>query len=255
MIKRVVVYLSMFFVMQFVANGLVMAGNLIINGKEAEMGTVQLLIGQILFGILCIVVFLALRWTPVSPHYLSTRPFLVVVWCVIASVGTIVPSLCLEQYLDFLPDVSGEMLLDFIQHRWGYLAVGILAPLSEEIVFRGAVLRSLLESKTMGRWWAITVSSLLFAVAHLNPAQMPHVFLMGLLLGWLYERSRSLIPCTILHCANNTMAYLLAAAYPAPDITLRQIVGGSAQAEWMAVGFSLLILIPALFQLSQQLKR
>jgi hypothetical protein len=47
----------------------------------------------------------------------------------------------------------------------------------------------------------------------------------------------------------------MTAAYPAPDITLRDILGGSARAEWMAVGFSIMILIPALYQLSLRLKR
>jgi membrane protease YdiL (CAAX protease family) len=189
-------------------------------------------------------------------NYWNTRPLSVIIWCIIASVGTIAPSMWLQSALDFLPDLAGEELLDFIRHRWGYLVVCILAPLAEEVIFRGAVLRTMLEHwEGNKRWTAITISALLFALAHMNPAQMPHAFLLGLLIGWLYERSRSLIPCVVLHCANNTIAYLMTAAYPAPDITLRDILGGSARAEWMAVGFSIMILIPALYQLSIRLKR
>lgn len=256
MVKKVVWYVILFIVVQYVALALVYVGNILINGKDATMGTLQLLLVQGIFAVICVALFLGLRWTPVSMNYWNTRPFSVIIWCIIASVGTIAPSMWLQSALDFLPDLAGEELLDFIRHRWGYLVVCILAPLAEEVIFRGAVLRTMLEHwEGNKRWTAITISALLFALAHMNPAQMPHAFLLGLLIGWLYERSRSLIPCVVLHCANNTIAYLMTAAYPAPDITLRDILGGSARAEWMAIGFSIMILIPALYQLSIRLKR
>lgn len=256
MVKKVIWYVLLFIVIQYVALALVYVGNILINGKDATMGTPQLLLVQGIFAVICVALFLGLRWTPVSMNYWNTRPFSVIIWCIIASVGTIAPSMWLQSVLDFLPDLAGEELLDFIRHRWGYLVVCILAPLAEEVIFRGAVLRTMLEHwEGNKRWTAITISALLFALVHMNPAQMPHAFLLGLLIGWLYERSRSLIPCVVLHCANNTIAYLMTAAYPAPDITLRDILGGSARAEWMAVGFSIMILIPALYQLSTRLKR
>ena len=256
MVKKVVWYVILFIVVQYVALALVYVGNILINGKDATMGTPQLLLVQGIFAVICVALFLGLRWTPVSMNYWNTQPFSVIICCIISSVGTIAPSMWLQSALDFLPDLAGEELLDFIRHRWGYLVVCILAPLAEEVIFRGAVLRTMLEHwEGNKRWTAITISALLFALAHMNPAQMPHAFLLGLLIGWLYERSRSLIPCVVLHCANNTIAYLMTAAYPAPDITLRDILGGSARAEWMAVGFSIMILIPALYQLSLRLKR
>lgn len=256
MVKKVIWYVLLFIVIQYVALALVYVGNILINGKDATLGTPQMLLMQGIFAVICVALFLGFRWTPVSMNYWNTRPFSVIIWCIIAAVGTIAPSMWLQSVLDFLPDLAGEELLDFIRHRWGYLVVCILAPLAEEVIFRGAVLRTMLEHwEGNKRWTAITISALLFALAHMNPAQMPHAFLLGLLIGWLYERSRSLIPCVVLHCANNTIAYLMTAAYPAPDITLRDILGGSARAEWMAIGFSIMILIPALYQLSTRLKR
>ena len=256
MAKKVVWYVLLFIVIQYVTLALVYVGNILINGKDATLGTPQMLLVQGIFAVICVALFLGFRWTPVSMNYWNTRPFSVIFWCIIAAVGTIAPSLWLQSVLDFLPDLAGEELLDFIQHRWGYLVVCILAPLAEEVIFRGAVLRTMLEHwEGSKRWTAIIISALLFGIAHMNPAQIPHAFLMGVLLGWIYERSRSLIPCVVLHCANNTIAYLMTAAYPAPDITLRDILGGSQRAEWMAVGFSIMILIPALYQLSLRLKR
>ena len=256
MVKKVVWYVLLFIFINCVTLALVYVGNILINGKDATLGTPQMLLAQGIFGVICVALFLGFRWTPVSMNYWNTRPFSVIFWCIIAAVGTIAPSLWLQSVLDFLPDLAGEELLDFIQHRWGYLVVCILAPLAEEVIFRGAVLRTMLEHwEGSKRWTAIIISALLFGIAHMNPAQIPHAFLMGVLLGWIYERSRSLIPCVVLHCANNTIAYLMTAAYPAPDITLRDILGGSQRAEWMAVGFSIMILIPALYQLSLRLKR
>ena len=256
MIKKVIFYVFMFFIIQYVAMGLVAGGNMILGRAAWSMNTTELLISQGLFSVICIAMFLVLRWAPVSPRYWGTRPFSVIIWCVIAAIGTLAPSMWLQSFFDFLTDINGENLLDIMKQRWGYVVVGILTPWAEEVVFRGAILHTLLQSKRgMGRWTAITISAILFAIAHMNPAQMPHAFLIGLLLGWLYERSHSLIPCVVLHCSNNTIAYLMTAAYPAPDITLQQILGGSAQAEWMSVGFSLLILIPALYQLSLRLRR
>ena len=45
-------------------------------------------------------------------------------------------------------------------------------------------------------------------------------------------------------------------AYPGmPDITLKELLGGSSQAVAMAIVFSLLILVPALFQLHLRMRR
>jgi membrane protease YdiL (CAAX protease family) len=87
------------------------------------------------------------------------------------------------------------------------LAVCVVAPVVEEMLFRGVVLRSFLLQ--YDRRAAIWGSALLFGVAHLNLYQFVVALGMGLVLGWLYERSRSLIPCIALHAAYNTSAVLL----------------------------------------------
>ena len=86
-----------------------------------------------------------------------------------------------------------------------FLAV-VIAPVTEEVLFRGLILRGLL-----GRWkpWAaVLISALLFAIMHFNPAQAPVALVLGLVLGWLYVRTRSLGLCMIGHALNNASAYL-----------------------------------------------
>ncbi len=78
----------------------------------------------------------------------------------------------------------------------------LLAPVLEEMLFRGVLLRAFLVQYP--RWAAISYSALFFGAAHFNIYQFALAFFLGLLLGWLFERSRSLIPCIALHAALNS---------------------------------------------------
>jgi membrane protease YdiL (CAAX protease family) len=86
----------------------------------------------------------------------------------------------------------------------------LLAPLMEEIIFRGLVQTTLLHwTSSQGparRWSVIIIASGLFAVIHAGAAQphtMPALFVLGLVLGWLYECFGSLLPCVLVHMAFN----------------------------------------------------
>ena len=90
------------------------------------------------------------------------------------------------------------------------LLLAVLAPLVEELVFRG-----LLYGWVAGRWGslpALVVSSLAFAAAHFEPAHIVLVLPLGLLFGWLRRRTDSLLPSLCAHIFNNGFA-LLAAVY------------------------------------------
>lgn len=63
--------------------------------------------------------------------------------------------------------------------------IGIAAPITEEILFRGLVMRSF---EPYGKQFAIFASALLFAMFHGNPFQIPFAFAMGILLGYLAQR-------------------------------------------------------------------
>ena len=112
-----------------------------------------------------------------------------------------------------MPDYLGDTFKMIVGNDFGYLTLCLLAPLVEELVFRGAVLRSLLGSLG-NRWAAITLSAVIFAAVHLNPVQMPHAFLVGLLLGWMYSRTGSILPGVAVHWVNNTVAYALYLLFP-----------------------------------------
>lgn len=88
----------------------------------------------------------------------------------------------------------------------GPLLLVVLGPLTEEIIFRGLILRGLL-----GRcrpWVAIVISAALFSLMHLNPAQIPITLGLGIVLGWVYFRTRSLGLCVFGHALNNGSTFL-----------------------------------------------
>ena len=203
--------------------------------------------------VVTIALFLYLRWAEVSRSYVRSRPWDVFFWSALAAVGMVIPSTCLQEQMPELPNLVEQEFDMILKDRWGYFAVGLLAPLCEELVFRGAVLRALLRW-TPRHWVAIAISALFFALIHVNPAQMPHAFLAGLLLGWLYYRTDSVVPGIVLHWVNNSIAYVVYNLYPDPDMQLIDLFGSQRHVA-AAVVFSLFILLPALYQLHLRMKK
>jgi len=98
-------------------------------------------------------------------------------------------------------------------------AVVIAAPILEESLFRGVILNGLL--KKYSPQTAIAVSAAIFAAVHLNPWQAIPAFLGGLIMGWMYWKTNSLIPGMILHFVNNAFSTALGLAFPKID-TLKE---------------------------------
>lgn len=251
--KNALIYTVVFAAIQVMVSFMVQGIWMLVKGKDAVMDATGMIITMAVFSVLAMTIFLWAKWSEVSRHWVRTRPWFVLFWCVLAALGALIPSVWLQEHMPELPNVvEGEFDM-IMKERMGYLVVGLLAPLAEEMVFRGAVLRSLLRWK-QNPWVGIVISALLFAVIHMNPAQMPHAFLIGILLGWLYYRTDSIVPGVVYHWVNNTVAYVMYNLYPNPDLTLAELFG-SEQKALIALGFSLLIFLPSLFQLNLRLEK
>jgi membrane protease YdiL (CAAX protease family) len=83
----------------------------------------------------------------------------------------------------------------------------LLAPLCEELAFRGHLL-PLLRARLPARA-AIVTGALAFAAMHFDPVRLASVFLLGCVFGWLAWRSGSLWPAVAAHAGNNGVAALL----------------------------------------------
>ena len=109
--------------------------------------------------------------------------------------------------------------------------VCILAPIGEELVFRGLSLRIL--KKAFPWWFAVALQAVLFGVYHLNPVQGIYATLLGLLLGYTAHRYGSVVPGILLHMAVNSSSYLITYLLPA---SLEENI--AAQIILMVVGFA-----------------
>ncbi len=81
------------------------------------------------------------------------------------------------------------------------LKVAIIAPIIEELIFRGIIMHGLM--RNYSKFTAVFVSALMFALFHLNPWQFPATFILGLLLGFLMLRTRNILLCILGHAINN----------------------------------------------------
>ncbi|MCR4602265.1 MAG: CPBP family intramembrane metalloprotease [Prevotella sp.] len=251
-----------FLAIQFLAQFLVVTIYTLVVREPVEMMSPLWNIGvMVLFSVATIVVFVKLGWASFSRSYLQSHPWDVLLWSVVASLGAIVPSLLLQGLIPEWTGWAKEIVDDAEQQveglmsvPGGYMVIALLPPVVEEMVFRGCVLKSLLQWKPQWRWGMIALSALIFSIVHMNPAQLPHTFLIGLLLGWMYMRTGSIIPGIAYHWANNTAAYVLYHMYHNPQ-TLQDIVGPGSRPLLLALVFSLCILLPALYQLNQRMKR
>lgn len=104
-----------------------------------------------------------------------------------------------SERLDRIYGAMGEGVL-------GFLAGVIMAPIAEEIIFRGVLMRGLLRMR-WHPWVAIVVSALVFALSHGTELQMFGTTIFGIITGWLYWRTKSLLPGMIMHIINNFIAF------------------------------------------------
>lgn len=138
---------------------------------------------------------------------LAVGPFRQLVLAVLLMVSMGVWTNYLTECLD-LPDYNAQLVRQMMDQPWGILCIALLAPVAEELLFRGAI-----QQRLFRLWqrpsWAIAGSALIFGLAHLNPMQIPFAILMGLALGTVYQQTGSLLFCIVMHIVNNGGAVLL----------------------------------------------
>lgn len=106
-----------------------------------------------------------------------------------------------------IPPFMEEMFLKMMQQTgiYSFITIIIVAPVLEELIFRGIMLKGLLKQHSPRR--AIIMSSFLFGVLHLNPWQFVSAFLLGIFSGWLYYKSGKISLSIGMHVTNNAIAF------------------------------------------------
>jgi uncharacterized protein len=116
------------------------------------------------------------------------------------------------------------------------LCIILFGPMLEEMLFRGALFKPML--KTNPASTVISVTAILFALAHLSPQTWLPIALLGLVLGFIRRASGSLVPSMLVHATFNAVPFYRMAAHPgAPDVTpAPALVIGSAAAALLLLG-------------------
>ncbi len=105
-----------------------------------------------------------------------------------------------QQVLSYLDTRGAGFLLTFV-------AAAVVAPIAEEIFFRGFMYGGL--RRRIGVIGAMLISTLLFTALHFSVDLFIPIFTLGLFLAWLYEYTGSLYPGIFLHAANNALSLLV----------------------------------------------
>jgi hypothetical protein len=133
-------------------------------------------------------------------------PVRVIGMSLIFVIGALMTSNLITETMD-LPDLMGDTFISMSHTVWGFLSMAIMAPVVEELLFRGAIQGHMLRIG-YSPILAICLSALVFGIVHFNPAQSFFAFLLGLVFGWLYYRTGSVIPGMVAHAINNTVVAL-----------------------------------------------
>lgn len=90
-----------------------------------------------------------------------------------------------------------------------FLFLGILAPISEELFFRG--LLHTWGMKFVEKFWIrALITSTLFGLAHLDSVGVTlSAFIMGWVIAWMYEKTESILMPIVIHAATNSTAVTL----------------------------------------------
>jgi len=119
---------------------------------------------------------------------------------------------CLRAVLP-IPAPIVEILKNFFDASRNFFSsfftLVIVAPLTEEFLFRGLILRGLLSHYSVRK--AIIASALFFGVFHFNPWQFISAAVAGVVLAWWFVKTRSLLPCLFGHALNNALPVILLA--------------------------------------------
>ncbi len=123
--------------------------------------------------------------------------------CMGANIITSILMTVLEQWGIPIPEMPDMMVNTPISYLLNVFVIAVLPAILEEALFRGCVLRVL---RPYGDWFAVFVSAALFGLMHGNVRQIPFAIIVGLILGWLYVATNSIILPMVVHFANNALS-------------------------------------------------
>ena len=154
--------------------------------------------------------FYRLRWGLVRS--IAPRPLLLSTLLVFTSM------FALNIFVQWFPLENNltDLFVGLSRNPLGIISLAFLGPLLEEVLFRGAIQGLLM--RFFGRPWpAIIVAALVFGVFHMNPVQIVYATLLGIVFGWIYYRTGSLMSVIVGHVLNNSLAVATTLAFSSAE--------------------------------------
>lgn len=145
-------------------------------------------------------------------HSIAPRPLLLSTLLVFSAM------FALNIFVQWFPleNNMSDTFLGLSRNAVGIMGLAFFGPLLEEVLFRGAIQGALM--RYFGRPWpAIVVAALVFGVFHMNPVQIVYATLLGIVLGWIYYRTGSLLSVIVGHVLNNSLAVVTTVAFGATE--------------------------------------
>ena len=105
------------------------------------------------------------------------------------------------------PNDQIYFLGDGFRLLFNILIVGLWAPFNEELLFRNFLIPII--SRKYGSFIAVTISSALFSLMHIELSLLIPVFLLGVCLSWLFKKTQSVWPCIIAHSIWNMIVIVV----------------------------------------------
>lgn len=145
-----------------------------------------------------------------------------------------------------LPDMMAEQFKSLAHDPWGILAMVIVAPITEELLFREAIISSLLRHN-LHRWQAVLISSLAFGIVHFNPVQVVFAFFIGIILGTIFVKTGRALVTSIIHIINNGLAAIEMRLFAdeMDELTYSDLLGGTA-VVWTCIVVGIILCVALL---------
>ena len=164
----------------------------------------------------------------------------------------ILSGIVLEPVLSIFPE---EWLIELNKQigtgGWAIITTVAMAPILEEILFRGVIQGSAMSR--YGAMRAIIISSAAFALIHIMPQQVIYAFVAGLILGYIYWKTQSILSVIIIHAFNNGTAFIQKSIFgdEISNQTIRELIKNDTL-YWISYSIITILFITALIMLLQQ---
>lgn len=162
---------------------------------------------------LIVIVFLSKRYVKFSFGHIKRR----MIWSVVGisvliSVANLLALMSFFELIhyDLLFSEATEQMKERSQEIFSGIAAilygSIFGPIAEEMGFRGVLLGGLLNARCRP-WLSILISAFVFGLFH-GFMGFFGAMTFGIILGWLYWRTQSIIPCIIIHIVSNSLSFI-----------------------------------------------